>query len=661
MSTSPILGLTLMTASQAQKEVVFNEFLIAMDALFRGSVLDGSLHIPPSAPAEGDAYIINTGATGLWSGYDNQIAFYFNGWQFVSPPTKITLFDVAANQFYQFQGGTLLGMTFLWDAVPVSTVTVLNDLADVSITSPTNGEVMTYNSSTSKWNAMAAAFTATLASLTDVEVTEGSAIDGFVLYWKDADSKWEAKALAAPPTFLTLPDVSLTGVANGFLLEYTTTGPGVKFVDPLSLVLVASLANVGDVTYGSGLTVGDVLQWNGAAWAPVILSTLTLAGLSDVLVTEGSGIDGCVLTWNNTAGKWVPDVPATGGATTLAGLTDVNVTEGSGLNGKVLYWKNADAKWEAEAIAAVALSGAYSDLSGTPSIPGNSSFNLSGLGDVTLTSLTNGQVLEWNSTASKWENVTPSSGGGGGGGSSTLAGDSDVTITSPANGQVLTYNSGASAWENATPSGGGGGGSVLSPPLISALGAVSHNPNSDTFTQRTSGAIPCLVMRPSGGDGNSEIFCELMANPQGSGQFSLVTKISLDPGDVSGGYHGAGLVIYNSANGTSYAYWTSCNGGASYSTFFATVASLGAGPSASASGNYQNDCFHHIDYDGTDIKFGLSKNGVDVNWNASIAISTFIGAVTHVGIGWGNFSSGCVLQWQHFFCGARGSSGIVVT
>ena len=125
MSTSPILGLTLMTASQAQKEVVFNEFLIAMDALFRGSVLDGSLHIPPSAPAEGDAYIINTGATGLWSGYDNQIAFYFNGWQFVSPPTKITLFDVAANQFYQFQGGTLLGMTFLWDAVPVSTVTVL--------------------------------------------------------------------------------------------------------------------------------------------------------------------------------------------------------------------------------------------------------------------------------------------------------------------------------------------------------------------------------------------------------------------------------------------------------------------------------------------------------------------------------------------------------
>ena len=43
MSNSPILGLTLMSASQAQKEVVFNNFLIAMDALFRGSVLDTTL------------------------------------------------------------------------------------------------------------------------------------------------------------------------------------------------------------------------------------------------------------------------------------------------------------------------------------------------------------------------------------------------------------------------------------------------------------------------------------------------------------------------------------------------------------------------------------------------------------------------------------------
>jgi hypothetical protein len=43
-----------------------------------------------------------------------------------------------------------------------------------------------------------------------------------------------------------------------------------------------------------------------------------------------------------------------------------------------------------------------------------------------------------------------------GGGSSSLAGDSDVDITSPANGDVLTYNTGASKWENQAPSGGSG-------------------------------------------------------------------------------------------------------------------------------------------------------------------------------------------------------------
>ena len=34
MANSPTLGLTLMSASQAQKEVVFNQAIIAFDALF---------------------------------------------------------------------------------------------------------------------------------------------------------------------------------------------------------------------------------------------------------------------------------------------------------------------------------------------------------------------------------------------------------------------------------------------------------------------------------------------------------------------------------------------------------------------------------------------------------------------------------------------------
>lgn len=59
-------------------------------------------------------------------------------------------------------------------------------------------------------------------------------------------------------------------------------------------------------------------------------------------------------------------------------------------------------------LATVATTGAYSDLSGTPTIPDD----LNDLTDVNITSPTNGQVMKYNATTQKWENGT---GGGGGG------------------------------------------------------------------------------------------------------------------------------------------------------------------------------------------------------------------------------------------------------
>lgn len=47
--------------------------------------------------------------------------------------------------------------------------------------------------------------------------------------------------------------------------------------------------------------------------------------------------------------------------------------------------------------------------------------------------------------------------GGGGGGSSTLAGLSDVSLSSLTNGDVLTYDSTISKWKNAAGGGGGSG------------------------------------------------------------------------------------------------------------------------------------------------------------------------------------------------------------
>lgn len=90
---------------------------------------------------------------------------------------------------------------------------------------------------------------------------------------------------------------------------------------------------------------------------------------------------------------------------------------------------------------------------GSPAIAHNLIVKTSGGSGTSLSQSSTGYVLLYCDGT----NVLPV--GVAGGGFSTLAGDSDVDITSPSNGDVLTYNTGASKWENQAPSGGGGGGS----------------------------------------------------------------------------------------------------------------------------------------------------------------------------------------------------------
>jgi hypothetical protein len=68
--------------------------------------------------------------------------------------------------------------------------------------------------------------------------------------------------------------------------------------------------------------------------------------------------------------------------------------------------------------------------------------SLAGLTDVDIAALTNGQILQYNSTTSKWENVDRTD--------INLSELGDVTIVAPANGQVLVYNSSTGKWENSS-------------------------------------------------------------------------------------------------------------------------------------------------------------------------------------------------------------------
>lgn len=86
MSATPNLGLPYIDAGQAQKHVTHNEALRYLDTLVQLAILDRDLTAPPSSPAEGQRWIVKTGATDAWSGHADHVAAWQDGaWQFSAP------------------------------------------------------------------------------------------------------------------------------------------------------------------------------------------------------------------------------------------------------------------------------------------------------------------------------------------------------------------------------------------------------------------------------------------------------------------------------------------------------------------------------------------------------------------------------------------------
>ena len=82
------LLLPYILAAQAQKHVTHNEALRILDGLVQPSVLDRDLTAPPASPADGDRYIVASGATGAWAGWDLNVALWTDGVWLRLPPRR---------------------------------------------------------------------------------------------------------------------------------------------------------------------------------------------------------------------------------------------------------------------------------------------------------------------------------------------------------------------------------------------------------------------------------------------------------------------------------------------------------------------------------------------------------------------------------------------
>ena len=105
------LLLPYILASQAQKHVTHNEALRLLDAMVQLSVLDRTRTAPPVSPTDGDRHIVASGATGLWAGWDLNIAFWVDGVWMRLVPRPGWLAWIAADQAFVVWNGSA------WDLV----------------------------------------------------------------------------------------------------------------------------------------------------------------------------------------------------------------------------------------------------------------------------------------------------------------------------------------------------------------------------------------------------------------------------------------------------------------------------------------------------------------------------------------------------------------
>ena len=164
---------------------------------------------------------------------------------------------------------------------------------------------------------------------------------------------------------------------------------------------------------GSGVKVGDIIQWDGTTWV-VQTPSWSLEKLSDVNV---SGVtDGQVLTWDDANGEWIPTTPsftqvnsdwnATSGVeeilnkptipSELRDLTDVNIS--SPVQNDTLIFDAPSNQFINGQLGAVAYSNDYNDLSNQPTIPSLTSELTNDSGFITIGDVPTQVQSDWTQT-----------------------------------------------------------------------------------------------------------------------------------------------------------------------------------------------------------------------------------------------------------------------
>lgn len=136
------LGLPLLAAGQAQKEITHNEALTRLDIAVQASVVAVGLAVPPTSPAVGDAWVVGAAAGGAWAGQADAIAAWTAaGWRFVAPREGMTVWSAADRGDVRFSNGAWASGDLRGGRVLIDNVKVVG-ARGIAIAAPTGGTVV---------------------------------------------------------------------------------------------------------------------------------------------------------------------------------------------------------------------------------------------------------------------------------------------------------------------------------------------------------------------------------------------------------------------------------------------------------------------------------------------------------------------------------------
>ena len=248
-----------------------------------------------------------------------------------SSVTRISVNLDSSASFTSSLGALYAGLTFTGDAIPrnlfqtagASVINDLWDLSDVASSTPSDAQVLAWNSASAAW--IPTTITSAITDINDLsDVSATAPTDGYLLGWSSSGASWIPTSPSSVPTnTYDLTDVSGTGSA-GLYMAFT----GGKW-SPRSITIPADLNDLSDVSSSTPST-NQVLAWSGSVWAPATPTTyaVDLNDLSDVSSSAPS--DGQVLAWSSSGASWQPTT--TGGLNNivedstpqLGGMLDVN-------------------------------------------------------------------------------------------------------------------------------------------------------------------------------------------------------------------------------------------------------------------------------------------------------------------------------------------------